>query len=350
MSAEMFVLVLALMLVPYLFWGFIKLPDERWQIIASVPRRKKASDLWDGLNLTYYGFFSANAYVIAVMILLVLMKSVGVPLCGILLMMVVMFALCIPASRLVARAVEGKQFTFTVAGAAFIGFIVLLPVVWLINLTAGRIMAFHLPYLPALASAAVAYSLGEGTGRLACISFGCCYGRALADVHPLVRRFFARFNFIFTGKTKKIAYESSLDGQKVLPVQALTALFYTVSGLAGIYLFLKGWFGSAFLLNLVVTQVWRILSEMVRADYRGRGRLSPYQIMSLLSLPYAVALLILLPGSAIQDIDLGQGLRFLWDPVIILILQLLWVAIFVRTGRSNVTGATLSLHVREDSI
>jgi hypothetical protein len=30
-----------------------------------------------------------------------------------------------------------------------------------------------------------------------------------------------------------------------------------------------------------VTQVWRFLSEFLRADYRGSGRISAYQVMAL---------------------------------------------------------------------
>ena len=80
--------------------------------------------------------------------------------------------------------------------------------------------------------------------------------------------------FVFSGKTKKIAYAHGLDGQKVIPVQALTSLIFCASGLAGVYLFLEGHYQTAFLQAVVVTQFWRFVSELLRADYRGEGKIS----------------------------------------------------------------------------
>jgi hypothetical protein len=45
-----------------------------------------------------------------------------------------------------------------------------------------------------------------------------------------------------------------------------------------------------------------------------------------------------------------RGIRLLWQPGVILCLQGLWLGIFVFTGRSRVTTATLSLHVVKDQI
>ena len=42
----------------------------------------------------------------------------------------------------------------------------------------------------------------------------------------------------FFGTTKKIAYAGNLEGERVLPVQAATALLYVASGLIGCALFL----------------------------------------------------------------------------------------------------------------
>ena len=72
MSNEMiFVSTLALMLLLLLRWGFRTLPGEEWQIIASLPVSKNISGEWRGINLTYYGLLTANAYVIAVAVFLV---------------------------------------------------------------------------------------------------------------------------------------------------------------------------------------------------------------------------------------------------------------------------------------
>jgi phosphatidylserine decarboxylase len=52
-----------------------------------------------------------------------LLGAAGVPLAGVMVFSVLMLALCVPASRLVARLVEGKAHTFTVGGAVFVGIV-----------------------------------------------------------------------------------------------------------------------------------------------------------------------------------------------------------------------------------
>jgi len=59
MQHQIFVVVLALLLALIMRWGFKHLPDEKWQILASVPLRKNETDSWTGVNLTYYGLLSA---------------------------------------------------------------------------------------------------------------------------------------------------------------------------------------------------------------------------------------------------------------------------------------------------
>jgi hypothetical protein len=93
---------------------------------------------------------------------------------------------------------------------------------------------------PALAAIMIAYAFGEGLGRLACISFGCCYGVALQEAHPLLRRVFDRWHFVFFGDTKKISYASGLAGKQVVPIQAITLLLYIGIGLAA-----NGFFSKA---------------------------------------------------------------------------------------------------------
>ena len=81
----------------------------------------------------------------------------------------------------------------------------------------------------------------------------------------------------------------------------------------------------------------------------GGSRISAYQIMSLLSIPYGLLVPYLLP-SPVHQIDLLAGLRLLWNPALIVFLQLAGVSMFVHTGRSRVTGSGLSFHVRQGRI
>ncbi|MCA1795756.1 MAG: prolipoprotein diacylglyceryl transferase, partial [Desulfobacteraceae bacterium] len=163
--------------------------------------------------------------------------------------------------------------------------------------------------------------------------------------------FLSRFCLTFTGHTKKIAYASGLDGQKVLPVQIMTAALYCFSGLTGIVLFLIGHPVAALLLTLIITQVWRIFSEFLRADFRGGARITPYQVMALATLAYAAVLTILFPAPDPAFLPrLDQGLSAVWTPWMILFFQCVWVISFLHTGRSRVTGANIRFHVEEKQI
>ena len=121
-----------------------------------------------------------------------------------------------------------------------------------------------------LSAISIAHAFGEGLGRLACLSFGCCYGKPLAQCSPRMQTLAGPFCLVFHGKTKKIAYASGLDGQRVLPVQVVTAVLYNGAGLTGTALFLWGHFGAALVICLMVTQVWRMVSEFFRGRFPGR--------------------------------------------------------------------------------
>jgi hypothetical protein len=158
------------------------------------------------------------------------------------------------------------------------------------------------------------------------------------------------FALVFTGKTKKIAYASQLDGIAVLPVQGITYLLYGAAGLTATVLFLRGQYGASFLVALVVTQGWRVVSEFFRDDHRGSGRLSAYQVMGLVGMAYGAWMVYLFHDDASSLPQLGTGLARLWSPGLVLFLQLLWLAIFLYTGLSRVTAASLRFHVEVDKI
>ncbi len=172
----------------------------------------------------------------------------------------------------------------------------------------------------------------------------------MSSTSGLIRKLFEGRCLVFSGETKKIAYADGLQGTEVLPVQALTALFYSGCGLASAGLFLAGHFMAAFLCATVTTQGWRSFSEVFRADYRGGGSVSAYQIMGGVGLAYAVAASLLLSGEPVPRPEFTVGLKSLWTPAVILFLQGIWVAIFLYTGRSTVTGATMSFHVNRENI
>lgn len=342
--------LVCVLLMLYFNWGFRSLPAEKWQILATLPSEKNGAQGWRGTNLTWYGLLTANAYLAAVAVFLVLMASIGVSTAAALLLVVTLLVCCVPASRLVAAVVEKKAHTFTVGGAVFVGILVAPPLIAMVNHYLGPVWVVRIPAMATCAAMAIAYCFGEGLGRLACISFGCCYGKPLSSCSGWLRQLFEGRCFTFFGSTKKIAYAGGLEETQVIPVQALTSVLYSLCGLLGVGLFLAGRFSSAFLVTIVITQLWRSLSETLRADYRGEGRISAYQIMGMVAVAYSMATAAFFPWETVGAPDLALGLATLWNPPQILFLQAIWLVIFLYTGLSTVTGATLSFFVRQERI
>lgn len=347
---ELFVIALGAIFFFYLAWGFRRLPEEKWQIFATLPQRQDGAGYWQGLNLTYYGLFSSAAQLVSVTVIFLLFGAVGITRSETILLSVLMLGACIPGSKAVALLVEKKAAVFSVGAAAFIGILLAPWVVLLSNATLGRFLGHEIPILPTLAAISIGYAFGEGLGRLACISFGCCYGKPLHASHRLVQKLFERWHFVFRGETKKIAYAGNMAGEKVVPIQAVTAVLYTGVGLAGMLLFLHGAYTAALLLTLAVTQIWRAFSETLRADWRGQGRFSVYQMMAVLSVLYTAAVLNFLPRETLPSASLLHGLETLWHPGMILFLLGLWASTFIYYGRSLVTGSRMSLYVCHDRI
>jgi prolipoprotein diacylglyceryltransferase len=346
MINELFVLGSAICFAALLFLGFRYLPREKWQILAAVPFKKDETGSWYGVNLTYYGFLIASAQIIALSMLFVLMGALNVSRTDLAIISIGLLSVCFSASKILAKIVEKKLNTFTVGGASFVGIILAPLIVWMFN------GFFHksFPMVPFLAAASIAYALGEGMGRLACISFGCCYGKPLSGMHPSVARFLKNVCISFEGKTKKIAYEAGMEGTKVLPVQPITSILYVSTGLAGVYLYLNEKYAVAFVLTIIVTQGWRFFSEILRADYRGKGKITAYQCMSLFAVLLAIIFLVFTPYTPQYHPDLLIGIKQLWDPVWIIFVQLVWVTVFLYLGRSRVTSSTLVFNVRHDMI
>lgn len=325
-----------------LSWGLRVLPREHMQVLATIPVQRREDGLWRGVNLTWYGVLQMLAMVLAVALALVLAGAAGVPLAMLGVMVGALLALGLPAARWVARLVEKKQGTLTVGGAVFV---VTLCLPWVA--LGWDIFRGSRHALPGLAALAVAYPLGEGIGRLACISFGCCYGRRIEDCGPRLRALFARRAAVVIGPTRKAAYAGGCEGVPLIPAPAMSALLLSAAGLAGVPLFLSGAFRAAGLLALGLAFAWRFLSELLRADDRGAGRLSVYQWMTLAALIYVVPVFALLPAAERQP-EVVEGLRTLGSPVAILALLALGVMVFVYLGVSTVTGATIRLEVRSE--
>ena len=344
-----FVLGLAGGLFAALAWGIKNLPAERWQMMAAVPMAKSGDGAWQGLNLTFYGFFSATATTFGIALMIVLVSSVGTPLLAAGAVIAAMMAICMPASKVVAAVIEGKRNTFTIAGAAFLAAIILPPGLLAAQWALARWFDITIHVLPMLAAAAIAYALSESIGRMACLSFGCCYGKPLREASPRVARMFGHFHLVFHGDTKKAAYASGLAEEPLVPVQAITSIVFALAGLAGLGLFLAGSWRLAAIAPVIATWGWRAVSEMLRADHRGNARISAYQVMALIAMAYLTLMLMVIPSDGPTP-NLAAGLAQVTSAGVIVLLQVCWVGLFLFYGRSRVTGSVVSFHVVAERI
>jgi hypothetical protein len=105
MAAISFVVGLGVLIGIVLNWGFKTLPKEKWQMVAAFPLEKMDQGRWRGLNLTWYGLLSANAYTFGVVMVVILAASAGMPISVLVLLTVLLLAVTIPASKGVARIV-----------------------------------------------------------------------------------------------------------------------------------------------------------------------------------------------------------------------------------------------------
>jgi hypothetical protein len=92
------------------------------------------------------------------------------------------------------------------------------------------------------------------------------------------------------------------------------------------------------------------VSEVLRADHRGTGKVSMYQIMGVTAIVYSVAFLFALDPDRHVLPNLSAGVNALWRPEVVLFLQGLWAVVFMFFGKSMVTGAEISFHVYQDRI
>lgn len=350
MHDEIFVSILAFIFAVLFFWAFKRLPREEWQFICSFPSHKTEAGRWRGWNLTYYGLFTALALICALLVFLLMMFSLRTPSAISVFIIAAVLAFCLPASRLTARILEKKKYTLSVGGTFFVGILIAPWIIYAAGILSKKYFAVDLSLLSAITAMIVAYSIGEGLGRLACISFGCCYGKKIDLCSSFVQKMFKKINFTFTGKLKKISYAHQWDGQQVIPVQALTAVIYVFFGLLGMYLYFHGFIVLPLLLNLFVTQIWRILSEFMRADYRGEGKISGYQIMASLSVIYGLFIVYLFRGESTVMPDITLGIKSLWNPFIIIFIFILWATTFIYTGKSKVTDSEIELRIIEKNI
>jgi prolipoprotein diacylglyceryltransferase len=350
MNLWLFLSVSGLLFTLIIISGWRYLPGERFQMLASIPVRPDGKGRWQGMNLTWYGLLLASAAIIGMSYTLLLCLSASLALAPLLALLAAIIVLCVPSARWIARLVEKKEYTFTIGGAFFCGLVSTPLVILLVNACCSFLGFPTLPMQIVLAALAIGYILGEGLGRLACISFGCCYGKPLHRCGKILSFLFAQTALVFSGPTKKAVYEGNLAGIKLIPIQGITSLIYTTTALVGCFLFLTGKYRSAFLLCLCVSQIWRVISEIFRSDFRGLGSISAYQKMGIIAVLYGSLLCLVTPVPSQPLPDILTGFKSLVNPLLIFSLQTIWCILFLYFGRSQVTGSTLEFEVHHHCV
>ena len=350
MYTSLFLTFLSVLLGSIFFWSCRNLPKERWQMLAAIPLRQMADGRWQAVNLTFYGLFISFSITFSLTLFCILLGAADISVKGGLTAALILLALCLPAARIIAMLVEGKKHTFTVGGAFFVGSVAAPWVVFIVNelpLFNGYI---RLPVVPVLAAMSIAYCLGEGIGRLACISFGCCYGKPLKNCRPLTRSIFSHVSFIFYGKTKKAVYAGQLAGEPLLPVQAITSLVLMATALFGCALYLQGEYRSSLFVCCIISQVWRFFSESLRADFRGSGEITVYQRLALPGVFYTLLASYFFDSKFMLVPNIARGLELIWQPWLILAIQCSWLISFLYFGWSTVTGSTVSFLLKHEHV
>ena len=334
-----------------IWWGVRTLPGENWQFFASIPVRKMEDGSWEALNITWYGLLVAGANVVAALVFFIMLGAVGVPFAASVFVIVALLLICVPAASLVAQIVEKKPATLTVGGAVFIGSILAPFLIVLINLFSRWLLGFVLPLPQTLAACATAFLFGEGLGRLACISYGCCYGKPVDEYRGMTRRIFEKTALVFHGSTKKIAYAAGLEGRKIVPVQPITMAAYIIAGMSALLLYASGHALAAYVIASVFASFWRVFSEIFRADFRGTGRISVYQIMSGISAVYSMGVaLYLYDGATSIRCFLLSGVSSLWSPEPLVVLLAIWLIMVMFAGISTTTYSRVEFSLHEDRL
>jgi hypothetical protein len=346
MTIEFTLLTLAIIGFISLRWAFKHLPEERWQFFDVLPIARTERG-WQGVNITYYGIISALAYCIAIALFVFLCGAAKQSALLVSLFLAGLLAVAIPASKLIARWVEGSRATFTVSGALFVTCLVSPAVFYAVNALGHwwNVTALHAPAV--IAAATISYCLGEAVGRLGCLSFGCCYGKPLADAGPIEQLIYARTATTYRGSLKKIAYASNLESVPVIAVQSVASVVLFALCLIGLWLFWSQSFAAALVVSLGGSQVWRVYSESLRADDRGEtsatSGFTAYQWMALLTTVVTLIAAWRLSELSPTMLVATSGFDALLRADVVFALQLLFIGIVWFMGRSTVTGAHLQL-------
>jgi Prolipoprotein diacylglyceryl transferase len=343
-TIELGVLVLASLAVVVFRWGFRNLTSEGWQIALAVPARVNGADgrFWPAVNFTTYGVISSIAYALSLLLFIFLVGAMAQPLLPAAVFVGLLLAVGVPASKIVARWVEGIP-GHTIGGAVFAVLVTAIPAMLATQWLAQAFRWDSFDAAVVIAAACIAYVLGEAIGRLACLSFGCCYGRPIDECTSLQRALYSGVTETYRGRYKKIAYAGGLTDRPVVAVQSIACTVLFVVFLVSLWCFWKGMTTASIVLALGLSQLWRAYSEQLRADFRGREGFTVYQAMAIAGAAQSLLFVHLFPATSTLVASAYRGWLAVAQAEVVITCQLLAASILLYMGRSSVTSSRLEL-------
>ncbi len=331
-------------------WAFRRLPEEGWQIAFAIPLRTRSEDgiTWSAINITFYGVISAVAYALAVAVYLFLVAAYRQPLLPALMFATLLLLVGIPASKWVARWVERVP-GHTIGGAVFAVILATAPAILLTKTLSASVGLPSFQPVVLIAAASVAYALGESIGRLACLSFGCCYGRPIESCTSLQKALYSRFTETYRGRFKKIAYAGGLHDREVVAIQSIACVVLFAIFLASLWFFWSGRLAASIVIALGGSQLWRLYSEQLRADYRGRDGFTLYQGMALIGAVASIVFAWRFAMPSLAPASAREGWLTVAQLEVLVCCQVLAVFIVAFMGRSTVTSSRLEMRLHAPS-
>lgn len=320
----------------FIIWGLKNLHKDEYQFFAVIPYKKLCEDKYEGINITFYGIISALSTTISVFIFLNLIKIINFPIDKAYFILFIIFTIGIFSSKIVAYIIEHRKNTLTIGGSIFISGMIAAPVIYFI-IKFFKIQELY--FLPVFSILSTAYVSGEGVGRLACLSFGCCYGKPAS-----------KFNFLpgklkvkFYADTKKAVYDSSYKNIELINIQGIVVIIFSLLGVISIISIIFQKFILAFFLSFILPSLLRFLSEFLRNDYRGNGKLSIYQIFSLILFGYGL-LIVFISKNINLSLTLNSHISFYYSDIFI--LGFVFIVILIHSGISKVTYSNITFFLR----
>ncbi|MFH0976294.1 MAG: prolipoprotein diacylglyceryl transferase family protein [Spirochaetota bacterium] len=340
---SIYLLLTAITVMSCVIWyfSFTRFTHERYQVLFCFPTEKKENS-WSGFCITWYGLIISLSFTFSFIIFVFLMGSSGISYLSVVIPVLISVAIGVLASKLLAERIEKTKATISVAAAMFTSFLLIPPSFFIY----GKIFSeTPIPVMIVLSSISIAFAFGEGYGRIACISFGCCYGKPVDKTGWFLRRIFHRMNFTFRGGLKKASYAGNLEGSPLVPIQGITSIVNVLTGITGIVLYYHGNFSSTLLTVIISLSAWRILSEQFRIDNRGSGKISAYQIMSLFNIGYSVFISVALYSANPLLPDFEKGINAVLSREIFPVSIVIFSILLIFYGKSKVIFPEIKLKV-----